>query len=153
MGCMWGRLGERGRWFLSLLRACVLWGTEPSPPNPVPWRGLVAFITDTPRGSFMLFKQDFLLKVICVFIYLFRSLAPSGSSGAWAGEGVPRPGCSPGCLLGHLLLGHIRHLLPQPPVAPAQQPWGRDDPYSFPSPEPPRQCFSLGLSFPCLLAL
>lgn len=113
----------------------------------------MAFITDTPRGSFMLFKQDFLLKVICVFIYLFRSLAPSGSSGAWAGEGVPRPGCSPGCLLGHLLLGHIPHLLPQPPVAPAQQPWGRDDPYSFPSPEPPRQCFSLGLSFPCLLAL
>lgn len=101
----------------------------------------------------MLFKQDFLLKVICVFIYLFRSLAPSGSSGAWAGEEVPRPGCSPGCLLGHLLLGHIPHLLPQPPVAPAQQPWGRDDPYSFPSPEPPRQCFSLGLSFPCLLAL
>lgn len=88
----------------------------------------MAFITDTPRGSFMLFKQDFLLRVFCVyFCGLGRSLAPSGSSGAWAGEGVPRPGCSPGCLL-----GHFRRLLPPPPVAPAQQPWGRDDPYSFP---------------------
>ena len=44
-------------------------------------------------------------------------------------------------------------LLPQPPVAPAQQPWGWDNPYSFPCPEPLGQCFSLGLSFPCLLAL
>ena len=78
----------------------------------------MAFITDTPRGSFMLFKQDFLLKVICVFIYLFRSLAPSGSSGAWAGEEVPRPGCSPGCLLGHLLLGHIPHTRPTAAVPP-----------------------------------
>lgn len=67
---MWGRLRERWRWFLSLLRACVLRGTEPSPPDPVPWRELVAFVTDTPRGSFMLFKQDFFLKVFCVFIYI-----------------------------------------------------------------------------------
>lgn len=43
-------------------------GQNPLPTNPVPWRELVAFITDTPKGSFMLFKQDFLLRVFCVSI-------------------------------------------------------------------------------------
>lgn len=106
-------------------------GTEPFPTNPVPWRELVAFITDTPRGSFMLFKQDFLLRVFCVyFCGLGRSLAPSGSSGAWAGEGVPRPGCSPGCLL-----GHFRRLLPRPQWLQPSSPGGGTTPYSFPEAE------------------
>lgn len=75
-------------------------------PHPVPWRELVVFVTDTPRGSFKLFKRLLSQGFLCLYFHRLgrRNLAPSGSSGAWAGEGLPRPGCCPGCLLGHLLL-------------------------------------------------
>ena len=106
-------------------------------PRPCALEGAGGFCHRHTQGELYAIQTGLLSQgFLCLYLHRLgrRNLAPSGSSGAWAGEGLPRPGCSPGCLLGHLLLPTTSPTLAPAPSGSSPAALGEGRPLQLPLP-------------------
>ena len=157
---MWGEDGgERWRLIPSLRRARGAAGEQNPLPLPLcpllPLRGLVAFITDIPRGA--LYCSD-RTPISGFSVSLFPQTGKGRSGSQQLLWSLGRGGGAQGWLVSQLfpVASPSAQHIPQPPGSGGSSPaavGGGVILHGTPSPDTPLQCISLGLGFPFLFAL